>query len=217
MKNQLIVSLCLLGITACSAANPSGPATLADMFVWGSNAQETPKVRQVNVALEADVAHPEVEQVDVAAEEVVVGSGYNLAKRGDRYDQANYIMTPQVYGIVASRVANKMLADTPGIFAENKNAPLYIADTVQIDRYLPDGPQTAGKAAKDILYGSKMFNIVTERDKAAFILESTVNNANTPEIPIIVYEMKLYNAKGELLGSWTDTIRQVLNDDGSWW
>lgn len=239
MKKQLVLSFLVFGIAACTANPYSSDETLADMFIWGQRTDKT-SVHPVSVPAEQvaavktvevpagqntgakpvqvqDSQIAKVEHIKQQTLETDVVEGYRLAKRGDRYAGADYIITPQVYGIVASRTANKMLTEAPAIFAKNKNAALYIADTVQIDRYLPDGPDVGGKAAKEILYGSKMFNIVNERDEADYILESSVNNVNTPEVPVIVYEMKLYDASGQLAGSWSDSIRQVLNDDGSWW
>ncbi len=149
--------------------------------------------------------------------EVEIDEKYILAKRGDRYENASYNIDPQVYAIVAGRVTSNMLIDAPAIFAKDKKAPLYIAETTQIDRYLPSGPDAAGKAAKEIIFGSRMFNIVEEKDAASFVLESTLNNIGTPEVPVIMYEMRIVDSKGAEHGKWSDTIRQIQNDDGSWW
>ena len=146
-----------------------------------------------------------------------VYESYMLAKRSERYDNASYNIDPQVYAIVAGRATTKMLIDAPAIFAKNKKAPLYIAETTQIDRYLPSGPDAAGKASKEIILGSRMFNIVEEKDAASFVLESTLNNIGTPEVPVIMYEMRIVDSKGAEYGKWSDTIRQIQNDDGSWW
>lgn len=102
-------------------------------------------------------------------------------------------------------------------FADKKDAPLFIEDTVYIDRYMPVSPDVAGKTAKDILHGSGMFNITDKRENAQYILKSSLNNVNTPEIPVFFYELKLYDAADKLHGKWSDSIRQVQNDDGSWW
>ena len=143
--------------------------------------------------------------------------GYYLAKRGDRYAMAQYNIMPSDYSIVATRAVNKMLLDAPALFATDKSAPLYIADMVQVDRYLPEGSYAAGKTAKEILVTSGMFNIVDDESKAAFVLKSSLNNVNTPEIPVLLYRLELYDINGDLAGSWQDSLRQVQNDDGSWW
>lgn len=198
MKKQVASVFCLLALTACS--NISSP-TLCDMFGWCRSKYNVKYVDAVTME-------------EISAEEA---EGYNFMKRGDRYDNAEYIISPQVYGIVASRATNKMLSETAGIVTDNKKNSLFISDTQIIDRYLPDGPLATSKATKDILYGSKMFNIVKDKTNADYVLESSVNNVNTPEIPVIAYELRLYDRQGKLLGNWGDSIRQVLNDDGSWW
>ena len=198
MKIQLVSVFCLLALSACS--DVSSP-TLCDMFGW---CRTRYNVKYVDAVTMEEVS---VEEAD----------GYTLMKRGTRYDNAEYIISPEVYAIVATRTTNKMLDEISGITAGNQNVSLFVADTVLIDRYLPDGPDVAGKTAKEIIYGSNMFNIVENEAQANYILESSVNNINTPEIPVIAYEMRLYDTNGQLLGKWSDSVRQVLNDDGSWW
>lgn len=153
---------------------------------------------------------------EIEYKEVVVDK-YSLAKRGDRYDAAGYTIAPEVYQIVASRATNKMLSDAPGIWADNKKAPLYIAETVKIDRFMPDDPDIAGQTSKTIIIGSKMFEMADKEDEAKYILKGTLNNVNTPEIPVIVYELTLFDAEGNKIDSWDASIRQIQNDDGSWW
>ena len=243
MKKQLVLMICILVISACvEGGTGERNATLADMFVWGQpeasvsrtvavehaeNQHRTVTLKQENVTPE--VKYVEVESVEdgvsdeIKVQETIVTESptatqpYNLAKKGERYEMADYIVTPQVYAIVATRTVNKMLVDAPAIFAENKQAPLFIDDTVYIDRYMPTSPDVAAKTVKDILHGSQMFNIVDSKERADFVLSSSLNNVNTPEVPVFVYEIKLHDKDGKLRGSWKDSIRQVQNDDGSWW
>ena len=243
MKKQLVSILCILFLSACVGGKTGERnATLADMFVWGQpeasvsrtvavehaeNQHRTVTLKQENVTQE--VKYVEVEIVEdgvsdeIKVQETIVTESptatqpYNLAKKGERYEMADYVVTPQVYAIVATRTVNKMLVDAPAIFAENKQAPLFIDDTVYIDRYMPTSPDVAAKTVKDILHGSQMFNIVDSKEKADFVLSSSLNNVNTPEVPVFVYEIKLHDKDGKLRGSWKDSIRQVQNDDGSWW
>lgn len=241
MKNQLVSILCILFLSACVGGKTSERnATLADMFVWkqpeapvsrivgvgyAENQHEQPITKQKNATPE--VKYVEVNENDISDEikvqETIITESptatkpYNLAKKGERYEMTDYVVTPQVYAIVATRTVNKMLVDAPAIFAENKQAPLFIDDTVYIDRYMPISPDVAAKTVKDILHGSQMFNIVDNKENAKFVLSSSLNNVNTPEVPVFVYEIKLYDKDGKLHGSWKDSIRQVQNDDGSWW
>lgn len=199
MQKQVWIFFSVLLISGCTSSSDS---TLLTLF--GSDGNKSPTSY---VAGEAAAE----------ASTVPSGSSYYLAKRGDRYAAADHVITPGDYSIVASRTVNKMLSDAPAIFAADKQAPLYIAEMVQIDRYLPEGSYAAEKSAKDILYGSNMFNIVTDQSKADYVLQSSITNANTPEVPVVVYRMELYDATGKILGAWSDSIRQVQNDDKSWW
>ena len=192
MKKQLITASIVFALTACGGNN----STLFDFF--SSDNEENSNT----IVLGPEAA----------------GSGYRLAKRSDRYAMTDYVITPQEYAIVATRTVNKMLAEAPALFAANKDAPLYIADTILIDRYLPGGSEAAGNTAKEILINSKMFNLVDDKSKAEYILKSSLNNANTPEVPVLIFRLELYDKTEEnLLGNWWDTLRQVQNDDGSWW
>ena len=176
-----------------------------------------------SVSVAAPVKETEIEVVKAAPEAAVVAApaeaekGYVLPKRADRYEAASYTLSPEVYAIVATRTVNKMLEEAPALFAKNKDAKVFIEPTTQVDRLLPDGPDAAGKAAREILVGSQMFNIVDDKDSADFILTSAVNNVNTPEVPVIIYRMELMDKDGNQVGYWKDSIRQVQNDDKRWW
>ncbi len=217
MKKQAIISCCVYLATACSTNPYSNNETLADMFIWGAPKQEMPKVKKQKVAVEKV---KEVKTVEIPVEDIdaaVNVETFSVAKRGERYEQASYNITPQIYGIVAGRAVNKMLAEVPALLAEDKYSPLFVAPTVKIDRYLPAEPDVTAKTAKEIIYGAKMFALVDSKDEATYVLEGSLNNINTPEIPVIVYEIKLVDSKGNQVGKWSDSIRQVQNDDGSWW
>ncbi len=150
------------------------------------------------------------------SDNIVVGS-YNLVKRQERYDNADYTITSQDYWTVGMRASNSMLEEIPGIFAENKDAPVFVEEMVVVDRYLPDGSYSAEKAFRYTVEGSKMFNLTTDKNKADYVLKSYINNIGTPEIPVISYRIELFDKNNKKVGEWQETIRQVLNDDGSWW
>lgn len=142
---------------------------------------------------------------------------YTLTKRSDRYKNVDETFSADVYAILASRVANKFLTDIPGILAEIADPTFFIADTENVDRYMPAGADAVGNTTKYILQGSRMFEIVTDEETASHVLKGRLTNINTPEIPVFQYSLSLYDKDGNLVDKWTDTIRQVQNDDGSWW
>ena len=142
---------------------------------------------------------------------------YILAKRSDRYKEIEETFSPNVYAVVAARVTNKMLEDLPAIMAKENDPTMYIEDTVYADRFMPFNPDAAGKTVKEIVTGSRMIKLVDSADAATYVLKGRMNNINTPEIPVFKYGLGLYDKKGKLINRWSDTIRQVQNDDGSWW
>lgn len=223
MKKLYLLSFCLIFLSSCTQLNKD--ATLFGMFNSGSfsffnKGKKVPVVEQVGAEEEQIninyIALNKNPQEELSEGEEIV-AGYNLAKRGERYDEAQYNIDPQVYGIVASRAVNKMLTEVPAIFADNKNASVFIEKTILVDRYMPTLPESAEKAAKEIISGSKMFVVAETPEDAQYTLKSTLNNANTPELPVFIYDLKLYDKSGKLLGAWSDNIRQIQNDDESWW
>jgi len=217
MKKSLVTGLSLLALCACSEVRSPDLCSMV-----GLCRNPKPDVKYVDVRTEEKVNYVNVEApVEATCAQVnspcAGAAHYQLPKRGERYASADYVITPEVYSILASRVAGKVLEDSPALFVNNPNAPIYIADMVQIDRYLPDGPNSAGQTAREILVNSKMFNIVDDPQAADYIFESSLTNSNTPEVPVISYEMRLMDRNGNMLNSWSDTVRQVQNDDGSWW
>ena len=141
---------------------------------------------------------------------------YRLQTRSDRYD-ANHI-NPQVYAIAATRATNKMLDETAE-FYENPDGDvfLYIADIKKADRKMPDGIYSAARTTRDIIEGSKTFKVVNDMKEADYYLETVIDNAGTPEEPILVYKLILFDGKKNKINEWTETMRRVRNDDRSWW
>lgn len=193
MYKRILLVLFTVLLSACSSTKD---VTISDLFGWCFSNKT---VKEINV------------------QEVELEEKYILAKRGDRYESAEYVIEPQVYRIVASRTVNKMLLDAPAIFATNKEAPLYIDKTVQADRFLPINPDVAENETKEIIIGSQMFNVVDKKEDATYILESSIRNIGSPEIPVIVYNLKMVDNSGVEYGNWSESIRQIQNDDGSWW
>ncbi|MBQ8677098.1 MAG: hypothetical protein IJ529_01355 [Alphaproteobacteria bacterium] len=203
MKKSLALGLGVLALTACSEVRSPD---LCNMLGW---CRTKSNVEYINVETQEKVIYNDTMTTSY--------QGYQLPKRGERYEAANYVITPEVYNVLASRVAGKVLDDMPAILANQPNATVYLAETTQIDRYLPDAPNTVGASVRNILVNSNRLNLVSDPNAADFILESSLTNSNTPETPVISYEMRLFDRAGNMLNSWMDTVRQVQNDDGSWW
>lgn len=142
---------------------------------------------------------------------------YTLTKRSERYKKIDETFSPNVYAIIASRVANKFLTDLPGIMADVKNPSLYIEETVYGDRYMPSTPDVTTTTIKEIIIGSHMIKVVDDIKDATHILKGRIGNINTPEVPVFKYGISLHDSNNVMIDKWDDTMRQVQNDDGSWW
>ena len=162
---------------------------------------------------------------DIIVKEVIIetenpdknAQTYTLTKRSERYKDIEDQISPNVYAVLASRVVNKFLTDMPAYFADKKNPVLYIEETVYGDRFMPASPDVVGTTTKEIIIGSKMIPVVDNKLDANYTLKGRVSNINTPEVPVFKYEIGLYDFSNKIIDSWSDTIRQVQNDDGSWW
>ncbi|MBR2921755.1 MAG: hypothetical protein IKC10_00380 [Alphaproteobacteria bacterium] len=171
------------------------------------------------------VARPIETNKDVIIKEVIIENEdpnedtqtYTLVKRSERYKDIEKNFSPNIYAILASRVADKFLKDIPGIFADVKNPSLYIDETVFGDRFMPANSDVATNTVKEIITASKMIKTVDDISKASHILKGRLSNINTPEVPVFKYSISLYDKDNKLIDKWSDTIRQVQNDDGSWW
>ena len=162
---------------------------------------------------------------DVIIKEVIIETDnpdknaqtYTLTKRADRYKKIDETFSPNVYAIIASRVVNKFLTDLPGIMADVEKPRLYIEETVYGDRYMPSSPDVTTATIKEIIAGSKMIDIVDNEKSATHILKGRISNINTPEVPVFKYGISLHNSNNVMIDKWDETMRQVQNDDGSWW
>ena len=130
-----------------------------------------------------------------------------------------YMLAPQVYAIVATRATNKMLDQTTTLSAKNPKPRLYIKDMQIIDANLPDGFAYAGKVTRDIIDGSQSFTLVNNFGEADYALEIVVDGATNPgaETPVIIYNLQLVDQNGVVYGQWSESIKQLLNGDRSWW
>lgn len=129
-------------------------------------------------------------------------------------------ITPKVYAIAATRVTNKMLDDTQKLYKQQGNKPkLLVLEAKKINPQLPDGFHYANKTIYDIIDGSQNFMMVSNLDDADYVLDVSVDAFPNQGIntPIIEYTLTLQDKSGKEIDSWKQDIRQLQNDDKSWW
>ncbi len=207
MKRKLFALSALL---LCACANTES-TTLEEMIFDNGEYKE---IRRAEVSTNVPVKEIEIDGEDV---EIVVDEPgtYQLPNRYELYNE--YAPTAEVFAIPAARAANKMLDETREFYEQNGNVFLFITDIKKADRHLPDGIYNAERTTRKIIEGSKTFKVVNNKDEADYILQTVIDNAGTPEEPILVYRMILLDRDNKKINEWTESFRRLINDDRSWW
>ena len=207
MRKTLIAICGPLGLAACANTENS---TLEEIIFDDGNYSET---RRVTVQKQTPAPILEAPAANV---EVVEGFGtYQLPTRAERYEE--YAPMAEVYAIPAARATNRMLDDTRDIYENNGDTFLFITDLKKADRKMPDGIYNAERTTRKIIEGSKTFKVVNDKNEADYVLETIIENAGSPEEPILVYRMILLDTENKKINEWVETFRRVGNDDRSWW
>ena len=126
---------------------------------------------------------------------------------------------PKVYEIVARRTTNKLLTYTAPIAEKAQRPTIFVAKPQILDPDLPDNFAYAHKITRDLLDNAQAFMVVNQPDVADYFLDievDTVQFKNSPT-PVIIYTLILSDYNDNVLQEWSETIRQVKNDDQSWW
>ncbi len=145
---------------------------------------------------------------------LVVETPYGLS---NLYEETS---APQLYSVVAARVTNKMLDQTTEIYEKPLPPKLYIMQIKKAGvEHVPDGFFYSRQVTREIIEGSKTFVPVNTREEADYVLDIVVSRVNVENIPgnILQYKMVLLDRGNNEVGSWMESIRQVQNDDRSWW
>lgn len=123
---------------------------------------------------------------------------------------------PKVYSIAATRAVNKFLDGTKIVYEQNPAPTLYIKDVIKEDSTLPDGFYYAGKKVRDIIEASRSYQVVNNINEASYYLDMWVSRSS-PDARDLTYTLILSSADGQELGSWSETLKMLKNDDRSWW
>ena len=99
---------------------------------------------------------------------------------------------------------------------EAVSSPQWSVDGV---KDLPDGFAYCRKITKDMLENAKAFLVVNDPEEEDYFVDIDVETVllEGNETPVIIYTLILSDYNGEVLQEWKETIRQVKNDDRTWW
>lgn len=204
------------------AAAPSRPVTRKEIQPTVYN--ETPAAPVVLQATEINKSEAVIETpVALNGEETVVYTQpmpAPLPQAVSFTDFSNVDISPEVYSIAASRATTKMIDETDDLYFNKPQKPkLYISDVRKLNDKMPNGVYFARKVTNDIIEGSRNFVVVDAPEDADYQLELLINAIPTqyPNMPILDYQLHLYNKDGVEINKWNATIKQLLNDDQSWW
>ena len=119
--------------------------------------------------------------------------------------------TPEVYVVVATRATNRMLQDTAAIYDNGRTKTVYLKDTKLQSSDLPYGSHRLKGAVKEIISGSKTYDVVNNENHADFIIEGVADWYVTPDntVPALQYKMSMFDKNGKKVNEWVEIIRQV--------
>lgn len=126
---------------------------------------------------------------------------------------------PHLYSVVAARVTNQMLGKTKSLYTSRMNKIYILPVTQSNNEELPEGLSLATQTSKEIIKGSNSFQVVKSANLADYFLETSVKKLNVKSLEgtILQYKLTLLDKHKKQIGTWSETIRQVQNDDKSWW
>ena len=118
--------------------------------------------------------------------------------------------SPEAYIVVATRATNRMLQDTAAIY-DNGTKRVYVKDINLLSSDLPYGSHRLKGATKDIISGSKTFDVVNNIKDADFVIEPSADwfVASNNATPALQYKMSLLDKNGKKVDEWIEIIRQV--------
>lgn len=157
--------------------------------------------------------HPQPEP-ETAAPHLVTETPYGLS---NLYEETS---ASQLYAVVAARATNKMLDQTTEIYERPARPKLYVMQIKKAGAgHVPDGFSHSRRVTREIIDGSKAFTLVNKQEDADYWLDIVVSRLNVEGMPgsLLQYKMILLDQNNNEVGSWMETIRQVQNDDRSWW
>lgn len=162
---------------------------------------------------------PDEDEVFVVKDDVGGSAQWTVDGVNNITEKYLYNIDTKVYEIVARRTTNKLLDYTAPIYDTASRPTVFVGEAQVFDQDLPDGFAYCRKITKDMLENAKAFLVVNDPAEADYFadidVETILLEGNTT--PVIIYMLILSDHNGEVLQEWRETIRQVKNDDRTWW
>lgn len=126
---------------------------------------------------------------------------------------------PEAYALVAARTVNKMLDETSSYYDKLPRPGIYVMPTDVQTSEAPVGIYQAREETIQILKGSRTYTLVNNLNDADYYIKLSAKpiKLQNTDVPAISYHLALYSTDNTLLKEWSQVIKQVQNDDRSWW
>jgi hypothetical protein len=153
----------------------------------------------------SDVVEVTVEKNPYRSE--IIGMKSTTAKV-DAATAAKY--SPEAYDVLATRATNRMLQDTAAIYDAGKTKTIYVKETKLLSSDLPYGSHRLRATTKDIVDGSKTFEVVNNVNNADFIAETSSDwFVSSSAAPALQYKLSLFDRSGRKINEWVEILRPV--------
>ncbi len=161
---------------------------------------------QAPIAPAENLVNVTVERNPYRSEVVAMQSSENKV---DSAAAAKY--KPEAYDVVATRAANRMLQDTAAVYDNGSTKTVYIKDARLLSSDLPYGSHRLKGVTKDIISGSRTFDVVNNANNADFVLETSADwyVAQNNVMPALQYKLAMFDRNGRKVNEWVEIIRQV--------
>ncbi|MCM1323494.1 MAG: hypothetical protein NC218_04970 [Acetobacter sp.] len=118
---------------------------------------------------------------------------------------------PEAYDVVATRATNRMLQDTSAIYDNGTTKTVYLKDTRLLSSDLPYGSHRLRGLTKEIIDGSRTYDVVNNANAADFVLETSADWYVAPNnpMPALQYKLTMLDKNGQKVNEWVEIIRQV--------
>lgn len=128
-------------------------------------------------------------------------------------------VSPEVYEVVATRATNKLLQQTENLYSGTLTPTLYLAAIDGEKDKLDNGFYLSRKVVRDILIGSKAYRLVNKPHEADYNLKLSASKHEIEDgmDKIMEFKLTLYDKNHKPIQTFSELIKQVKNDDQSWW
>ena len=128
-------------------------------------------------------------------------------------------VSPEVYEVVATRITNRMLVETEDLYSGVLRPSIYVAEIQSIDGDFDNGFYLSRKIIQNLLIGTKHYKVANSKSVADYYLELMVfkHDVEYGMDKILEFKMTMYDKNNKKVQEFSELIKQVKNDDRSWW